>query len=263
MAGAVSDALLAALRGDPPPAGAVAAGRAIAAAVAAHAATFAPEGEPAYHDQRHQAEATVAMGWLCGRAHSLGLLSSRTAVAGVLAMAGHDLQHDGSWPSPGVLEARSAVLTAELVAGAGLDTATLAAVRRVILATDLLRPPAEREADDLLCRLAQEADIFGSLTPELGWQLSEALACEAHAGGHRFDPPVASFAGRLAMLRQQRHATQAGQDLGLADAVADQIAAMAACDDGNAEQGAARLDALPPAQARTEYAAALAAVVPQ
>ena len=193
MDGAVLAALARALCGDPAPPGATAAGQAIAAAVAAHAATFAPASEPAYHDQYHQAEATIAMGWLCGRARRLGLLAAESAVAGVLAMAGHDLQHDGSRPSPGVLEARSAELTVELAAKAGLDAATLAVIRRVILATDPLRPQAELDADDLICRFGEEADMFGSLTPELGWQLSNALAREVHATGHRRNPPVASF----------------------------------------------------------------------
>ena len=263
MRGAVSTALAEALCGDPAPAAAVAAGRAIAATVTAYAATFAPASEPAYHDQRHQAEATVAMGWLCGRARHLRLLAPESAIEGVLAMAGHDLQHDGSWPSPGVLETRSAELTATLGAQAGLEAPALATIRRVILATDPFRTQAERDADDLLCRLAQEADVFGSLTPELGWQLSHALAREADAAGHRFEPPVASFAGRLALLRQQRPATQAGQELGLGAAVADQIAATAAFGDGDAEQGAARLDALPVAHARADYMAVLAAMASQ
>ena len=60
------------------------------------------------------------------------------------------------------------------------------------------------------------------------------------------------------MLRRQRSATQAGREFGLADAVADQIAAMAAFGDGSSEQGAGRLDAMLPTQARADYVAALA-----
>jgi hypothetical protein len=263
MEGAVSDALLRLLDGNPPPPGAVAAGHAIAAAVAAHAASFAPAGEPAYHNQYHQAEATTAMGWLCARARRLGLLTPAEAAAGVLAMAGHDLLHDGSWPVPGALEARSAALTVALGAQAGLDQAALEKIRRVILATDLARPRGDMDADDLLCRLAQEADVFGSLTPALGWQLSQALGQEWAATGHRFEPSVASFAGRLAFLRSRRPATPPGRELGLDDAVADQIAALAALGGGDPDQGAARLDARPPAQARANYLAALATVVPE
>ena len=136
-------------------------------------------------------------------------------------------------------------------------------IRRVILATDPLRPQAERDADDLVCRLAEEADMFGSLMPELGWQLSIALAREVRATGHRLNPSVASFTGHLALLRRQRPATQAGQEFGLADAVGDQIAAMAAFGDGSAEQGAALLDALPPTQAWADYVAVLARVAPE
>jgi hypothetical protein len=263
MNGAVSAALVAALCGDAPPVGATAAGRAIAEAVTAHAATFAPASEPAYHDQHHQAEAAVVMGWLCAKARQLGQLEPETAVAGVLAMAGHDLQHDGSWPTPGALETRSAELTVELAARAGLDAAMLATIRRAIIATDPFRPQAELDADDLVCRLAEEADVFGSLTPELGWTLSNALAREMQAAGHRSKPSVASFSGHLALLRRQRPVTRPGQEFGLADAVADQIAAMAVFGDGNAEQGAVRLDALPPVQARADYLAALAAAAPK
>ena len=261
MEGAVLAALAEALCGADPPPAARAAGRAIASAVTAHAATFAPASEPAYHNQRHQAEATIAMAWLCARACTLGSLTPEAATAGVLAMAGHDLQHDGSWGSPGVLEARSADLTVALAGRAGLDKPTLGAIRRVILATDPLRPPRETEADDLLCRLAQEADVFGSLTPGLGWELSDALAREAAAASYRVQPPIKSFAGRLTLLlRRQRPATQPGRELGLADAVADQIAAMAVFGNGDAEHGAFHLDAMQIEEARTSYAAALALV---
>lgn len=167
MGAAVSAALVDALGGDPPPTGAVAAGRLLADGVVAHAASFGPGREPAYHDQRHQAEATVAMGWLCAKARDLGQLTSEMAAIGVLAMAGHDLLHDGTWPGAGVLEARSAGFAVTLGAQAGLDAETLATIHRVILATDPFRPKAVRDADDLLCRLAQEADVFGSLTPGL------------------------------------------------------------------------------------------------
>jgi hypothetical protein len=74
------------------------------------------------------------MGWLCATACRFGLLTPEAAASGVLAMAGHDLQHDGSMAAPGVLEARSADLTVALAANAGLDAASLATIRRVILA---------------------------------------------------------------------------------------------------------------------------------
>jgi len=260
MGGAVSAALAEALCGASPPRGAEAAGQAIAATVAAHAASFAGGNEPAYHNQYHQAEATVAMGWLCATACRLDLFGAESAAAGVLAMAGHDLLHDGSMPAPGVLERHSADVTDALGARAGLDATALAAIRRVILATNPARAPAERDGDDLLCRLAQEADLFGSLTPELGWRLSQVLARETRAAGFHPDPPIDSFGGRLHLLRWQRPATPAGRRLGLGATVADQIAAMAALGDGDAERGAARLDALPQARARSDYLAALTAL---
>ncbi len=259
MRGAVAAALAEALRGETAPPGAEAAGQAIAAAVAAHADSFLPANEPAYHNQYHQAEATIAMGWLCATARHLDLLGPESAAAAVLAIAGHDLLHDGSIPPPGTLEAHSADRTTALAAQAGLDAAALATIRRVILATDPARPSAERDADDLLCRVAQEADLFGSLTPEHGWRLSQALAREVRAAGLRPAPPLDSFRGRLHLLRGQRPATPAGKRLGLDAAVADQIAALATLGGGDTQRGAAALDARPPEQARADYLAALAA----
>lgn len=261
MHGAVLAALTDALVDERPSPVVLAAAQAIAEAVAAHAASFGATEEPPYHDQRHQAEATIAMGWLCDTARLQGLLTHEATIAGVLAMAGHDLLHDGSVPPAGLLEARSADVTVALGRKAGLDPATLAEIRRVILATDPARGQADKEADDLLCRLAQAADLFGSLTPDLGWQLSQNLEREVRAAKRPPDPPFDSFRGRLRLLRPQRQVTPAGRRLGLGDAVADQIAAMAMLGDGDADLGAARLDALPGARARTDYRAALAAAV--
>jgi len=137
-----------------PPRGAEAAGQAIAKAVVAHASSFRPTNEPAYHNQYHQAEATIAMGWLCATARRLDLFGPASAATGVLMMAGHDLLHDGSLPPPGVVEAHSADRTAILAARAGLNATALATIRRVILRTDPARAAAEQDADDLLCRLA-------------------------------------------------------------------------------------------------------------
>lgn len=261
MCGAVAEALGLVLCGETLPREIMGAGQAIAGAVTGHAASFAT-GEPAYHNQHHQAEATIAMGWLCAVARNLGSLSMEEAAYGVLAMAGHDLQHDGSVPPPGVLEARSAGLTVALAAKAGLDKDALATIRRVILATDPARSAAEEANDDELCRLAQEADLFGSLTPILGWQLSLNLAQEERAAHHRRSPPIESFTGRLLLLRARLPFSPAGRQLGFADGVMDQIAALAAFGDGDAARGAAALDASPPEQARGAYLAALAAVAP-
>lgn len=259
MRAAVAAALADALCGNAAPPGAEAAGQAVADAVTTHAASFAPQAEPAYHDLHHQVEATVAMGWLCAEASRLGLLAPQDAAAGVLAMAGHDLQHDGSVPPPGVLEARSADLTVDLAARAGLGATTQATIRHVILATDPARALAP---DDLLGHLAREADLFGSLTPELGWRLGQALAREEHAARFQPAPPVESFAGRLLLLRTHRSASAPGRRLGLDDAVAAQLAALAVFGEGDAEQGASRLDAFPLAEARARYLAALASVLP-
>ncbi|HUM07558.1 MAG TPA: hypothetical protein VLT37_01640 [Acidocella sp.] len=256
---ALTEALDGALRGQPLPSGVTTAAALIAEAVAAHAASFPRGGEPDYHNHYHQAEATLAMGWLCAEALHLGLLDAGCAVAGILAMAGHDLQHDGSVPAPGVLEARSAALTVALAARAGLDQAVQDHIRLVILATDPSRAAAALDEDSLLCRLAREADLFASLTPELGWRLSQALGREIRAAGAKTAPPPDSFAGRLRLLRALPPMTSAARNLGLEAGVAVQLAALATLGDGDPESGAKRLDAMPPAEAWAHYRKALAA----
>jgi len=261
MGAALTEALGMVLRGQGPPPGVAEAAALIARAVEAHAASFPPGGEPDYHDHHHQAEATLVMGWLCAEALRLGQIDPGHAVAGILAMAGHDLQHDGSIPPPGTLEARSAALTAALAAQAGLDQTVQDQIRQVILATDPSRAAAGLDEDSMLCRLAREADVFASLTPELGWRLSQAFGREVRAAGGNAAPPPGSFAGRLQWLRAQRPMTEAARNLGLEAGVAAQLAAMAGLGDGDPEAGARRLDAMPPGEALAHYRTALAAAV--
>lgn len=264
--GAVAAALRAATGGAPQSAASVAAGQAIADAVEAHGRSFTPGREPAYHDRYHQADATLAMGWLAGTARAMGVVAPWEATAGVLAMAGHDLLHDGSVGEAGGLEARSALAAADLAARAGVDGAGIAVMRRVILATDIARPPAAWADDDLLCRLGQEADVFASLAPELGWRLGLALARERRAAGA--GGRVDNYRTRLAWLRGLRLTSPAAVAFGLPDIVADQIAAFAEVArrasgaPGAPELGAASLDARSPGAARACYRAALRAVSP-
>ena len=257
MLGAITQALERVLAGVPARPGAMRAAAAIADAVVAHAVSFAPAPEPPYHDQYHQAEATFAMGLLCTAARDLVLIDATEAAAGVLAMAGHDLLHDGSPAPAGVLEAISAKRACALAAAAGMDYAHVAIIRRVILATATDLVP-EAPCDDLLSRLAQEADLFASLTPNLGWRLGQALAREWRSADYAPAWRPDTFAGRLHLLRTLRPMTKAGQQLGLAAAVADQTAAFALLGDGDADRGAALLDTLPPGVACARFAASLA-----
>lgn len=164
--------------GAPAPADLRDIGLAIGAAITAHGASFPPGLEPAYHGQHHQAEATIAAGWPAGEARRAGLLDARQAGLCVLALAGHDLLHDGN-PAlpPSTLEHRSAEATAELTEA--LQPAERAEITWLILLTDPAMPPP----DDLAGRLVREADLFACLTPCLGWRLSQALERELTSAG--------------------------------------------------------------------------------
>ncbi len=226
------------------------AGDAIAQAVQRHGAGFPPGCEPAYHNRHHQAETVAAMAVL---AQLAGLPADQAALA-ILAMAGHDLLHDGRTDHhPGLLERRSADASLAILHRHGLPPASLRRIEQVILATEV--GPDVPAPTDPLCRLAREADLCASLMPGLGWQLSDALGVEHRAAGLRRDPAVDSFAGRHRLLLGLPPFTPAAEALGMAASCRAQLAAFARL----GADAAAMLDALPKAEAMQRYQRALQA----
>jgi hypothetical protein len=220
-------------------------GARIAEAVERHGASFRPGEEPAYHDRHHQAEAVLAAGWLAAG------LPSELAACCVLAMAGHDLLHDGTLRAG--LEARSAAATLALCDG--LPETMRAEIRRLILLTD----PTAPAPTDLAGRLVREADLFGSLTPRLGPLLSAALAREWARAGHPDPAALLRYAARAALLGRLAPFSDAARETGLEAGVRAQQDALArAGDAASAEAGGARLDTLPPAAAQARHREALA-----
>lgn len=199
---------------------------AIAEAVERHGAAFPHGAEPAYHDRHHQAEATIAMGWLAGGARRLGLLDSAQAELAVAAMVAHDLLHDGRvYRERGVLERRSAETAARIAAAQGLDPVMIDELQRIVLATTW--PWVEEEAPDLMCRLAREADLFGSALPVLGPRLSRLLAIELAAAGQPSPADVATHAARVGLLTLLPPASPPARVLGLEAARRAQVDAYA------------------------------------
>jgi hypothetical protein len=240
---AVREALAACQVDDP---AVIEAGRRIAEAVERHGSGFPPGGEPAYHDRHHQAEAVRACGWLAEG------LPPETAAGCILAMAGHDLLHDGTLRAG--LEARSAAATLALCAE--LPGAMRAEIERLILQTD----PTAAPPRDLAGRLVREADLFGSLTPRLGPRLTAALAQEWQRAGHPDPAALLRFAARASLLARLAEFSEPARAVGLEAAVRAQQAALArAGEAASAAAGAARLDLLPPAIAEERHRAALAA----
>jgi predicted metal-dependent HD superfamily phosphohydrolase len=248
-------AALEAVGGDALPPEFAATGRAIAEAVEAHGAQFETGAEPAYHDRHHQAEATLCAGWLAAAALRAGLLGRREAGILVLAMAGHDLLHDGTvGDAPGALERRSAGIAERLAA-------PLAAADRVEIVRLILATAPDAAPGDIVARMAREADLFASLTPDLGWRLSHALAAERRAARLPGADEIASHAGRCALLGKLPPMTPPAVSLGLEAVRQLQIAALCrAGDAASAAEGAERLDAMPPAEAAWRWSEALAAL---
>jgi hypothetical protein len=240
---------------------------AIAGEVDRFGAGFPPGEEPRYHDRHHQAEATLAMGWLCGLARREGLLDAEGALLGIAAMAAHDLHHPGRVPArPGALEDASAAAAAAIAAAEGASAAWCDRLARIVRATTMPQP-ADTEAQPVLHRLAHEADVFGSAMPELGRRLSRLMAEELARAGEPAAEVPATHAGRLAFLSAIPPATPAAAALGLAVAIAWQQEAYARCAPAlgagrTSRAGATALDALPAGEAEAIYQAALATAGP-
>lgn len=231
----------------------------IAAEAEAHGQSFPPDEEPAYHGRHHQAEATIAMGWLAGAARRMGLLTADQAALGVVAMGGHDLLHDGRvHATRGWLERRSAEATAAIAQAEGLDAERIAMLRRIIIATTW--PWEDSDAPDLLCQLAREADLFGSTLPTLGPLLSRKLAREFAANGLVGAEGVATHAARIGLMRMMGPPSAPARALGLDAlreaqfALYETAARQLGLGEASAEAGAVALDAMDPADAEAVLA---------
>jgi len=196
------------------------------------------DGDHPYHNRHHIVEAVSSMGWLCSVALKQGLLTRQQALLGVLAMAGHDLGHDGSRCMDGRLEIWSASLVRRIVEEAGLGHSAGQLVGVIILATmpgglEAARRsgydcPASTETEQTLCQLAREADLAASLLPALGRRLSFALRREWRRANDASAERVISYASRQAFLADHRPHSAAACRLGLTAVTAMQAQAFAA-----------------------------------
>jgi hypothetical protein len=226
--------------------------------------------ELAYHDRHHVAEAVLSMGWLVGEARRQGMVRTDAATLALVGMVGHDLLHDGSPPRGGVLEQRAADAVARATSGLGICEHGRAVIRAVIMGTDPFRVgsnaaraagllpagPLGREVDTLIA-MANEADVLASLMPDLGWELTEALARERALANDPDAADLLTFNARLRFLQTYDRQSRAARALGLEAIVNRQIQSFAPFGD-TLEEGAAALDRLPRAEARDRYRAALA-----
>ncbi len=248
-----------------------AAGLAVAAAMDAAAGAG---GDLPYHGRHHAVDASLAMGLLCRAAVRRQIISPCDAACGIVAMAGHDIHHDGSAPGGGLLERQSHLAVAAIAAACGVAGADLATIGAVILATDpdctadnaarfegALAPGPLGVQRDVLNKLANEADICGSLLPRLGPLLGLALAEEWRILQDPALAEAATAAGRLAFLLAvpslSEPAVRLGLDAGRAACLAAYAAVGAERGTATAAAGCALLDMLPPDEAARCYEAAL------
>lgn len=215
--------------------------------------------EPPYHSRHHIAETIHAMELLCKQAVEKDLITPDLAQLGVLAMVGHDLGHDGSLPDRGHIEVRAAIRVASLASDLGSISVGL--LNRVILSTspamvrsNLARARAPGATQiDILCALANEADVLASLLPSLGWELAELLAAEWSAQDSTRAEAAKSFSGRHSFLQIYANPTPASAALGIDRMVARQIKAFT-------PDGPRALDALRRTEAKAKYRNRLASL---
>jgi hypothetical protein len=235
----------------------------------AHAIDASAQGRPElpYHNRYHFAETVLAMGWLCRVARERGHFPASLAGLGIIAMTGHDWGHDGSCNGHGRLEQEAAEAVLRVVSPLPYSGGDI--VRAVIIGTDPARvaenaaraagklPAGKLGRDvDLLCKIANEADVFASFLPELASQQSEALAQEWR--GTEAGEKVTSYSGRLAFLRTYDCFSTSARSLGLAALRDRQVEAFAHVGAGGSpEDGAAALDRMPQKKARAAYWTAL------
>jgi len=208
--------------------------------------------EPPYHSRHHVAESVVAMDLLCQQAIKLGLITPELAALGALAMVGHDLGHDGTLPDTTRLEEYAAAEVAKLAAGLG--AAAVAVMTEVILATapsrvtdNLARARSPQATPmDMLCAIANEADVLASLLPTLGWELGDLLAEEWSVHSPTRAALARSFIGRRTFLQLYARSTPVAASLGLTRVIARGI-------DAFAPDGPQALDQMPRAEAMARY----------
>jgi hypothetical protein len=224
-----------------------------------------------YHNRHHLAETILAMGWLCAATRAAGTITPEQAWLGVLAMAGHDLGHDGRRDTGGQLETQAAQAMQRIGATAGLTQDALETLRAVILAT---APDAVTAATGarpgqgaagLLGSLAREADIAASLMLRLGWRLTAALHREWTAVGATDAESLLGFRARLRLLSRYADLSEAAQAIGLSRSVGQQRGAFVRLADSRDEyEAASALDAMAPkAAARLYRQACHAASLPE
>lgn len=181
----------------------------------------------AYHNRTHAAEAVAAAGLLVGVEFQGHPCQREAALVLLTAMVAHDLGHQGWVPDlpAGAMEAFSAEQATAAWAAYGHPRAWQVAADRVrclILGTEFTRAPAENAAraaanpENWLARLAvlaNDADIFVSVLPQVGVERGQQLVEELRQSGHPTPDAIGSPSGRLGFLKHVALRSSASQSL--------------------------------------------------
>ena len=193
--------------------------------------------EPRYHNRHHTIDTLMAVASLVRTALRLGQIDERDATNCIVAMNGHDLLHDGTINRPGHhLETLAATAVCTIMRDTHCTEDDIAVVRELILATDpkqqsvLRTQKLERQQTRLetMCLIAGDADLFASLLPGIGEQLSVDLAEEWRAANISFPAMPDTAKGRRNFLSFVTAMSDAGEALGLPDILKDQLARLPA-----------------------------------
>ena len=189
--------------------------------------------EPRYHNRHHIADTILATASLLRVALGQGWLDPHDATLCIVAMTGHDLHHDGTINRPDHhLETIAARAVAAIMRDGRCPEADIAMVRELILATDPKHQNGLRQRKlthgltrlEMMFLLAGDADLFASLLPGIGEQLSIDLAEEWRAARISFPAMPDTPKGRRGFLSFVTAMSEAAEAIGVPAIVQDQLA---------------------------------------
>lgn len=185
--------------------------------------------EPAYHNRKHMGQVATSMAALLLARRTSNTITTTEAcqeLTLVAAALGHDVLHDGRRnASSREAELLSAAYVKNILRKVGLSAHWCARVATIIELTDardainnhaLLRD--NRGLDDLMvcCVLTNEADILASSLPDIGLDLTEALAAEWDQRYPQDAQRLRTPDGRIAFLKQHAlFSSESSKRLGL------------------------------------------------
>lgn len=188
--------------------------------------------EPAYHNRHHVIDTLMASASLLRVSLTRGWMSPDNAMTCIVAMAGHDMFHDGAVNTPERnLELVAAEAVEKCLKKHMFSQDEISTIRQVILSTDPINQrelrTSKREWHESvlqsMCHICGDSDVFASCLPEIGEYLAKELNSEWNfiQSNNLFAPD--SLEGRRIFLESISNFSDPAVELGLPLVVFEQL----------------------------------------